>query len=178
MSKIDCGFWGWCLWQNGWYLVDLEKEPRNNYLKSSSCSALWPQLVIMPVKPVVLLLLPSCLLVLVLQIVFYRVAHVICVCARVVGLGDALMFPCRCDPALEQEMLTAGMAEGDWPLWGGWEPVWVLLLYMLLYFCAGGIEQLAFHKLTSCFSVCQDFYHCCADPKYVSDFKTKFANVS
>lgn len=86
-SVQNCGFWGWCLRQNGWYLVDLEKEPRNNYSKSSSCSALWPELVIMPVKPVVLLLLPSCLLVLVLQIVLYRVAHVICVCARVVGLG-------------------------------------------------------------------------------------------
>lgn len=55
-----------------WYLMDLEKEPRNNYFRPSPRSALWPQLVAMPVKPVVLLLLFSCSLVLVLQIALYR----------------------------------------------------------------------------------------------------------
>lgn len=89
----------WALWQNGWYLMALEKEPRSNNFRSSVCSFG--------------LLLQSWLLVLVLQTVIQNSTYSWCPYQDHWAGAMHLCCQCGCDPGLEYEMLTAGVAEGD-----------------------------------------------------------------
>lgn len=67
----------------------------------------------MPVNLVVLLLLPFSLLVLVLQILLYKKTQHLCLCEDCWAGERDSCFQCRCGAALEDGMLTLGMAEGD-----------------------------------------------------------------